>query len=660
LTVTANPQTKVYGADDPALTYIVSGLQLGDTEAAVITGALTRAPGQNVGTYAITQDSLASNGNYTISYVGANLTVTRRAVTISADAKTKVYGESDPALTYQITSGSLAFSDAFAGALTRDAGEAVGSYAITQGTVALSDNYDLTYVGANLGITTRAVTVTANSGQTKTYGEADPTPFGYAITSGSLAFSDAFAGELVRAAGEAVGGYAIEQGTLALDSNYALTYVPANFSITRRAVTISADAKTKVYGESDPALTYQITSGSLAFSDTFAGALTRDAGEAVESYAITQGTVTLGDNYSLSYLGAALTITRRAATVTADAKTKIYGELNPALTATVAGTVNGDVLSYTLATTAVQFSGVGAYPITVTLGSNPNYEITPANAALTVTRRAATVTADAKTKVYGEANPALTASVTGTVNNDTLSYTLATVADATTGVGSYAITVTLGTNPNYDVTPINGALAITGRAIGVTADAKTKLLAAPDPVLTYQITSGSLVNGDTFSGGLTRDAGEQIGTYGIKQGTLTLNPNYQLSYTGANLNIEYRWDGFLQPINDTAHTGAVYSSFKLGQTIPAKFELKNANGAVVVQTGNPLFSRTNRLGACNVAVTAEILTEAVTADGDGIYKFTGSQYHYGWSTKGLTPGLYRIFARLADNTSRSVDICLTK
>jgi hypothetical protein len=56
----------------------------------------------------------------------------------------------------------------------------------------------------------------------------------------------------------------------------------------------------------------------------------------------------------------------------------------------------------------------------------------------------------------------------------------------------------------------------------VTADAKTKVYGNGDPGLTYQITSGSLVAGDNFSGGLTRIAGENVGTYAIQQGTLAL------------------------------------------------------------------------------------------------------------------------------------------
>ena len=54
--------------------------------------------------------------------------------------------------------------------------------------------------------------------------------------------------------------------------------------------------------------------------------------------------------------------------------------------------------------------------------------MTPTNGTLTVDARAATVTANDKRKTYGDANPALDATVTGTVNGDALTYTLATAA----------------------------------------------------------------------------------------------------------------------------------------------------------------------------------------------------------------------------------------
>lgn len=72
LTITADEKTKVEGEKDPALTYKSEGLVSGDA----ITGALTRATGETAGTYAITQGTLSAGTNYTVTYKGANLTIT--------------------------------------------------------------------------------------------------------------------------------------------------------------------------------------------------------------------------------------------------------------------------------------------------------------------------------------------------------------------------------------------------------------------------------------------------------------------------------------------------------------------------------------------------------------------------------------------------------
>src|SRR5438552_13236040 len=93
--------------------------------------------------------------------------------------------------------------------------------------------------------------------------------------------------------------------------------------------------------------------------------------------------------------------------------TKTYVDDNPLLTATVTGTVNGDTLNYSLATTAAKFSGVGDYAITVTLGSNPNYNVTKTNGDLHIKPQDATVNTDNNAKTYGDDNPTLTSTVTG-------------------------------------------------------------------------------------------------------------------------------------------------------------------------------------------------------------------------------------------------------
>ncbi len=192
-----------------------------------------------------------------------------------------------------------------------------------------------------------------------------------------------------------------------------------------------------------------------------------------------------------------LVVSPKTATVTADNKSKSYGDDNPALTATVTGTVNGDTLNFTLATAALKFSNAGDYPITVALGSNPNYTVTKTDGTLHIDPKAATVTADNKTKTYGDDNPALTATVTGTVNGDTLSFTLATAALKFSNAGDYPITVTLGSNPNYNVTPTNGTLHIDPKTAAVTANNKTKTYGDDNPTLTATVTG--TVNGDTLN-----------------------------------------------------------------------------------------------------------------------------------------------------------------
>ena len=535
ITVTADAQTKVYGQADPALTYkITSGALVG---ADAFSGSLTRDAGENIGNYAIKQGTLALSSNYTLSYVGANLTITPAAITVTADAQTKVYGQADPTLTYKVTLGALVGSDAFAGSLTRTAGETVNTYAITQGTLALSSNYTLTYTGANLTITPAAITVTADA-QTKVYGQADPA-LTYKVTSGALVGSDAFSGSLTRDAGETVGSYVIKQGTLALNNNYTLTYVGANLTITPAAITVTADAQTKVYGQADPTLTYKVTSGALVGSDAFTGLLTRTNGENIGTYAIGQGTLALNSNYTLSYVGANLTITPAAITVTADAQTKVYGQADPALTykVTSGALVGLDAFSGSLTRDAGE--NIGNYAIKQgTLALSSNYTLSYLGANLNITPAAITVTADAQTKVYGQADPTLTYKVTSgaLVGSDAFSGSLARAAGET--VGNYAINQgSLALSNNYTLTYTGANLTITPAAITVTADAKTKAFGQPDPALTYSVTSGALKFSDTFTGSLTRVAGESIGMYAIEQGSLALNGNYSLTYVGAELTI---------------------------------------------------------------------------------------------------------------------------
>ncbi len=560
LNVIADAKTKVYGDADPSLTYQVSGLKNGDTAGSILTGGLNRAAGENVGVYGINQGDLALNsGNYDLSYQGNNLTITKALLNVIADAKTKVYGDADPSLTYQVSglkNGDTAGSVLNGGGLVRVSGENVGNYAIQQGGLGLvSGNYDLAYQGNNLTITKALLNVIADA-KTKVYGDADPS-LTYQVSglkNGDTAGAVLNGGSLSRVAGENVGVYGINQGDLALNSgNYDLSYQGNNLTITKALLNVIADAKTKVYGDADPSLTYQVSglkNGDTAGAVLNGGGLVRVSGENVGNYAIQQGGLGLvSGNYDLAYQGNNLTITKALLNVIADGKTKVYGDADPSLTYQVSGLKNGDTAGSILTGGLNRAAGenVGVYGINqgdLALNSG-NYDLSYQGNNLTITKALLNVIADAKTKVYGDADPALTYQVSGLKNGDTAGAVLnggGLVRVSGENVGNYAIQQGgLGlVSGNYDLAYQGNNLTITKALLNVIADGKTKVYGDADPSLTYQVSG--LKNGDSagsiLTGGLNRDAGENVGVYGINQGGLVLTSgNYDLAYQGNDLTI---------------------------------------------------------------------------------------------------------------------------
>ena len=93
----------MYGATDPALTYSYYRIPRNRYEADLDTAvSISRAVGEDVGTYTITP-SAAADSNYTVSFVTADFAITAADLTVTASDQTKVYGATDPTLTYTIT-----------------------------------------------------------------------------------------------------------------------------------------------------------------------------------------------------------------------------------------------------------------------------------------------------------------------------------------------------------------------------------------------------------------------------------------------------------------------------------------------------------------------------------------------------------------------------
>jgi hypothetical protein len=557
LTITAEAKSKVYDSVDPVLTYSTVGLKAGDT----IAGSLTRVVGENVGTFAIGQGTVAAGDNYTISFVPANLTITTKTLTIAAAAKTKVYDSVDPALTY--TESGLKLGDSITGDLVRVAGENVGTFAINQGSIAAGSNYTISFVPANLTITTKTLTITA-AAKSKIYDSVDPA---LTYTESGLKLGDTITGELTRDSGENVGSFAVRQGSIAAGSNYTINFVSANLAITAKPIAVTVDAKSKVYDSADPVLTYSTI--GLKSGDSITGLLDRATGENVGTFAINQGSVTAGSNYSIAFTGADLTITAKTLTVTAEAKSKVYDSVDPALTYTHSGLKSGDSITGLL--DRISGENVGTFVITKGLiSAGTNYTINFVSANLTITPKTLTVTADAKSKIYDSVDPALTYTEIGLKLGDRITGSLDRAAGE--NIGTFAIdqgSITAG--GNYTISFTGSNLTITTKTLTITAEAKTKIYDSADPALTY--TESGLKLGDSITGNLTRDSGENVGTFAIGQGEVSAGTNYTIIFVPANLTITAKTLTITAEaktkIYDSADPALTYteSGLKLGDSI---------------------------------------------------------------------------------------------
>ena len=101
----------------------------------------------------------------------------------------------------------------------------------------------------------------------------------------------------------------------------------------------------------------------------------------------------------------------------------------------------------------------------------------------------------------------------------------------------------------------------------------------------------------------------------------------------ATYQVVYRWDGFLQPINDTAHQiGLLESKFKLGSTVPVKLQLKRSDGTIVQGTA-PTFAQ-KRIGTnCDTTTDSETAVASDATTGSAFrWDTTLNGYIYNFST----------------------------
>ena len=530
LTVTATNATKVYGSSNPVLTGTITGLVNGDKD--VATYSTTATAGSPVGNYAITPS--LTDPNYAITFNNSTLSVISTPLTVTATNATKVYGSSNPVLTGTITGLVNGDKDVATYSTTATAGSPVGNYAITP---SLTDpNYAITFNNSTLSVTPAPLTVTANDAS-KVYGQANPALTG-TITGLVNGDKDVATYSTTATAGSPVGNYAITPSLT--DPNYAITFNNSTLSVTPAPLTVTANDASKVYGQANPALTGTITGLVNGDKDTATFGTDAMVGSPVGNYVITPS---LSDsNYAITYVPGTLAVTPAPLTITADNQTKVYGAALPTLTASYSGFQNGDTAASltsqpTLSTDATAASAVvgSPYAITASGAADGNYSITYVLGSLTVTPAPLTITADNQTKVYGQANPALTGTITGLVNGDKDTATFGTDATVGSSVGGYAITPSLS-DTNYAIIHVPGTLAVTPAPLTITANDATKVQGQVNPALTGTISG--LVNGDqvpvTYS--TTATINSTPGAYPITP-AVSANSNYWVTLQSGTLTV---------------------------------------------------------------------------------------------------------------------------
>ncbi len=520
--------------------------------------------------------TFAGDTNYLPDSDEARVTITEADLIVAAQSDSKVYdGTAFESFDVTITGfkGEDNATD-LTGDLEweiRDANGDIVEAAINAGTYTIipsgleSINYNIDFQSAEISINPRPITIKALDAQ-KMYGETD-LELEYEIKEGDLAEGDALTGSLSRELGQSVGTYEIRMGSLAINdvpenNNYDLTFMPGEFEITPRPITIAAKDASKVYGENDPELTYEITEGSLADGDGFYGNVIRKDGSNVGTYDINRGTLAINNVYD-----------------------------------------------------------------------NNNYDLTFVDGEFTITARSITVTADDKSKVYGEDDPALNYSYDANLLVDGDEFTGSLTREEGEDVNTYVIEQgTLTLSNNYDLTFVDGEFTITARSITVTADDITKIYGADDPKLTYYWDEDRLIDGDTFEGALEREPGEEVGTYVINQGDLSLGDNYDLNFVDGTFSITYGIQGLFPPGSDDE-----IICFKTGRAIPLKWAYVDANGDVVDSSDFLLQVQFRPVDSDDDA-------EDITTPGNSSLSYnenTGT-WQVNWHTKGMDSGVYEL------------------
>jgi hypothetical protein len=259
VTVSAVSATKTYDGNTTSTGTPTGGdLLTGDTYTSTGTQVFDS---KNAGPRTLTASGASINdgnngANYTISYATASGSIAARGVTVSAVSATKTY-DGNTTSTGTPTGGDLLTGDTYTSTGTQvfDSKNA-GPRTLTASGASINDgnngaNYTISYATASGSIAARGVTVLAVT-DSKTYNGTTAsagTPTGATLqtgdtytSTGTQVFDSKNAGPRTLTAS----GASINDGNNG--ANYTISYATASGTITQKALTVTANDQTKVYG----------------------------------------------------------------------------------------------------------------------------------------------------------------------------------------------------------------------------------------------------------------------------------------------------------------------------------------------------------------------------------------------------------------------------
>jgi large repetitive protein len=132
------------------------------------------------------------------------------------------------------------------------------------------------------------------------------------------------------------------------------------------------------------------------------------------------------------------------------------------------------------------------------------------------------------------------------------------------------------------------------------------------------------------------------------------------SVQSVTLHVGYGFVGFTAPVGTPGHDLGSASAFKAGSTVPMKFGLTNAAGAVVQAAYMPVWVAPVDLGVTSTSAAATVSTAAPTVGGSFKWDATARQYVFTWQTPKTGAGhYYRVGVQLDSGDVYTAVILLT-